>query len=158
MNITENCIDRHLKEKGEQTAIIWEPNDPNEEALHISYSELSQRVNKFSNALKLNGIKKGDRVCIYMPMIPELAVAVLACARIGAVHSVVFAGFSARSLMDRINDASCKIHDEVPGHSHNPALRKDDRKEPLYLSRDEKMENPLSWIEKVHFYYKKFRN
>ncbi len=109
LNITENCIDRHLKEKGEETAIIWEPNDPNEEALHISYSELAQRVNKFSNALKLNGIKKGDRVCIYMPMIPELAVAVLACARIGAVHSVVFAGFSTRSLMDRINDASCKM-------------------------------------------------
>lgn len=109
MNITENCIDRHLAEKGDQTAIIFEANDPKEEALHISYSELAINVNKTANMLKSMGAKKGDRICLYMPMVPELAYAVLACARIGAVHSVVFAGFSAKSLSDRINDATCNI-------------------------------------------------
>jgi acetyl-CoA synthetase len=109
LNITENCLDRHLKDKADQTAIIWEPNDPKEKALHISYRELYEKVNQFANTLKSNGVVKGDRVCIYMPMVPELAIAVLACARIGAVHSVVFAGFSSSSLADRINDASCKI-------------------------------------------------
>ncbi len=108
LNITENCIDRHLAKKGDQTAIIFEPNNPNEEALHISYNELSVNVNKAANMLKEIGAKKGDRICLYMPMIPELAYAVLACARIGAIHSVVFAGFSSKSLADRINDASCK--------------------------------------------------
>ncbi|RFC55980.1 acetate--CoA ligase [Brumimicrobium aurantiacum] len=109
LNITENCIDRHLATKGNQTAIIWEPNDPSEEAQHITYNELSSRVNKMANVLKNNGIKKGDRVCVYLPMIPELAVTVLACARIGAIHSVVFAGFSATALASRINDSECKI-------------------------------------------------
>ncbi len=109
LNITENCLDRHLKQKGDQTAIIWEPNDPKQPSLHISYKELHVRVCQFANALKNNGIEKGDRVCIYMPMVPELAVAVLACARIGAVHSVVFAGFSSRSLSERINDSTCKM-------------------------------------------------
>ncbi len=109
LNITENCIDRHLTTRGDQTAIIWEPNDPQEKALEISYSQLSQEVNRTANMLKSLGVKKGDRVCLYMPMIPELAYAVLACARIGAIHSVVFAGFSAKSLADRINDASCKL-------------------------------------------------
>lgn len=109
LNITENCIDRHLVDKGDKTAIIWEPNDPNEKAVKITYNELYQKVNIFSNTLKSLGVAKGDRVCIYMPMIPELAIAVLACARIGAIHSVVFAGFSSNSLADRINDASCKL-------------------------------------------------
>ncbi|MEO1050459.1 MAG: acetate--CoA ligase [Bacteroidota bacterium] len=109
LNITENCLDRHLADKADQPAIIWEPNDPNERALHITYRQLYARVCRFSNVLKHLGVQKGDRVCIYMPMIPELAVAVLACARMGAVHSVVFAGFSASSLADRINDASCKM-------------------------------------------------
>ena len=109
LNITENVIDRHLESRGEQTAIIWEQNDPGEPALHITYNELSKRVNRFSNVLKSQGVVKGDRVCIYMPMVPELAVAVLACARIGAVHSVVFAGFSSTSLADRINDSECKV-------------------------------------------------
>lgn len=109
LNITENCIDRHLEKRGEQTAIIFEANNPNEKPLHITYRELAKNVNKTANMLKANGAKKGDRICLYMPMTPELAYAVLACARIGAVHSVVFAGFSAKSLSDRIMDAKCNI-------------------------------------------------
>ncbi len=109
LNITENCIDRHLLTRGEKTAILFEPNDPNEKAQHITYNELYKRVNKFANVLKQQGVKKGDRVCIYLPMIPELAISVLACARIGAIHSVVFAGFSATALATRINDSDCRI-------------------------------------------------
>ncbi len=109
LNITENCLDRHLKERGEQTAIIWEPNDPKEEGRKISYTELHSEVCRFANVLKNNGAKKGDRICIYMPMVPELAIAVLACARIGAIHSVVFGGFSFQSLADRIHDADCNM-------------------------------------------------
>ncbi|MBV1924205.1 MAG: acetate--CoA ligase [Flavobacteriaceae bacterium] len=109
LNITENCIDRHLRTKGDKTAILFEPNDPTEEAQHITYNQLHERVNRFANVLKSKGINKGDRVCIYLPMIPELAVSVLACARIGAIHSVVFAGFSATALSTRINDSDCKM-------------------------------------------------
>jgi acetyl-CoA synthetase len=109
LNITENCIDRHLPERARQTAIIWEPNNPKDAARHITYQQLFEEVCKTANMLKTQGVKKGDRVCIYLPMIPELAYTVLACARIGAVHSVVFAGFSAKSLVDRITDAGCKI-------------------------------------------------
>jgi len=109
LNITENCIDRHLLTHGEKTAIIWEPNEPKDEALHLSFNELHKKVNRFANVLKDNGIGKGDKVCIYLPMIPELAYAVLACARIGAVHSVVFAGFSASALAARTVDADCKM-------------------------------------------------
>ena len=109
LNITENCLDRHLENKIEKTAIIWEPNDPLENTIKISYGELHNKVCAFSNVLKKNGAKKGDRICIYMPMVPELAIATLACARIGAIHSVVFAGFSAKALADRINDADCNI-------------------------------------------------
>jgi acetyl-CoA synthetase len=109
LNITENCIDRHLSSRASQTAIIWEPNDPKDEAKKITYQELHEQVGKVGNMLKAHGIKKGDRVCIYMPMVPELAYAVLGCARIGAVHSVVFAGFSSGSLVDRINDSGCKL-------------------------------------------------
>nr|WP_315153648.1 acetate--CoA ligase [uncultured Flavobacterium sp.] len=109
VNITKNCIDRHLAKKGDKTAIIFEPNDPSEEALHISYNELYERVSKMANVLREQGITKGDRVCIYLPMIPELAVSVLACARIGAIHSVVFAGFSASAVASRINDSQCKM-------------------------------------------------
>ncbi len=109
LNITENCIDRHLPSRANQVAIIWEPNDPKDEAKKITYQTLYHEVCKVANMLKANGIKKGDRVCIYMPMVPELAYAVLGCARIGAVHSVVFAGFSAGSLVDRINDSGCKL-------------------------------------------------
>jgi acetyl-CoA synthetase len=109
LNITENALDRHLELRGDKTAVIWEPNDPGEKPISLTYKELHSKVCEFSNALKDIGIKKGDRVCIYMPMVPELMIAVLACARIGAVHSVVFAGFSAVSVADRINDAQAKL-------------------------------------------------
>ena len=109
VNITKNCIDRHLAKRGDKIAIIFEPNDPTETALHISYNELYERVSKMANVLREKGIKKGDRVCIYLPMIPELAVSILACARIGAIHSVVFAGFSASAVSARINDSECKM-------------------------------------------------
>lgn len=109
LNITENCLDRHLSERGDQTAIIWEPNEPGEQHKTFTYNELHAEVCRVANALKSIGVKKGDRVCLYLPMVPELAFAVLACARIGAVHSVVFAGFSSKSLSDRINDASCSV-------------------------------------------------
>ncbi len=109
LNIIENCLDRHLETRGEQTAIKWIANNPNEQSRSLSYKELHAEVCKFANVLKNNGAKKGDRICLYMPMVPELAIAVLACARIGAIHSVVFAGFSAKSLSDRINDADCNI-------------------------------------------------
>ena len=109
LNITENCLDRHLEKRGNQTAIKWIANNPNEQSRCLSYKELHYEVCKFANVLKNNGAKKRDRICLYMPMVPELAIAVLACARIGAIHSVVFAGFSAKSLSDRINDADCNI-------------------------------------------------
>ncbi len=109
LNITENCLDRHIPTRGDKTAIIFEPNDPKEEAEHITYRKLHERVCRMANVLLENGIKKGDRVCIYLPMIPELAISVLACARIGAIHSVVFAGFSANALSTRINDSDCKM-------------------------------------------------
>ena len=109
LNITENCIDRHLRIRGDKTAILFEPNDPSEKAEHITYQQLHDRVCQFANVLKDKGVKKGDRVCIYVPMIPELAISLLACARIGAIHSVVFAGFSSNALATRINDSDCKI-------------------------------------------------
>ncbi len=109
LNITKNCIDRHLANKGDQSAIIFEPNDPNEPAQHFTYSQLYAEVSKMANVLRAQGVEKGDRVCIYLPMIPELAFSVLACARIGAIHSVVFAGFSANALATRINDSTCKL-------------------------------------------------
>ncbi|MEM9887486.1 MAG: acetate--CoA ligase [Bacteroidota bacterium] len=109
LNITENCLDRHLATKGDQVAILWEPNNPADAVKKYTYKELHEAVCKTANALKANGIEKGDRVCFYMPMVPELAIGVLACARIGAIHSVVFAGFSASALADRIKDATCKM-------------------------------------------------
>lgn len=109
LNITENCLDRHLADRGDQPAIIWEANDPQEHHRILTYKQLHNKVCLFANVLKCNGVKKGDRVCIYMPMVPELAIAVLACARIGAIHSVVFGGFSAQSIADRINDAQCEM-------------------------------------------------
>ncbi len=109
LNITENCLDRHIYKLGDQPAIIWEPNDPNEAHRILTYKQLLQKVEQFANVLKNNNIRKGDRVCIYLPMVPELVIAVLACARIGAIHNVVFGGFSARSIADRINDADCKL-------------------------------------------------
>jgi len=108
-NITENCLDAHLPKHADRIAYIWESNDPNEENIRLTYKELYEEVCRFSNVLKKNGVKKGDRVCIYMPMVPQAVIAMLACARIGAVHSVVFAGFSATSLSGRIQDSDCKI-------------------------------------------------
>ena len=109
LNITENCLDRHVMTHPDKDALIWEPNDPNDASVRYTYKELLSAVCRFANGLKNQGIKKGDRVCIYMPMVPELTIAVLACARIGAVHSVVFAGFSSSALAARINDASCAL-------------------------------------------------
>ncbi|MEP7317907.1 MAG: acetate--CoA ligase [Panacibacter sp.] len=108
LNITENCLDRHLETKGNMPALIWEPNDPEEHHRVLTYKDLHYKVCQFANVLKNNGVKKGDRVCIYMGMIPELAIAVLACARIGAIHSVVFGGFSAQSIADRLFDAQAE--------------------------------------------------
>jgi acetyl-CoA synthetase len=109
LNITENCLDRHLEKSGNKPAIIWESNDPDKPSVTLTYKILHEQVCRFANVLKKNNVQKGDRICIYMPMVPELAIAVLACARIGAVHSVVFGGFSAKSIADRINDAECKL-------------------------------------------------
>ncbi|MDX5347185.1 MAG: AMP-binding protein, partial [Hymenobacteraceae bacterium] len=109
LNITENCLDRHLKTRGNKLALIWEPNDPKERFSRYTNRDLHERVCQMANVLKKNGAKKGDRICIYMPMIPELTIAVLACARIGAVHSVVFAGFSASALSVRIKDAQATM-------------------------------------------------
>ena len=108
LNVSYNCLDRHLETRGDQVAILWEGDDPADDKA-ITYRELHTEVCKFANALKAQGVKKGDRVCIYLPMIPEAAVAMLACARIGAIHSIVFGGFSPDSLKDRLNDASCNV-------------------------------------------------
>ncbi|MBF0695673.1 MAG: acetate--CoA ligase [Flavobacterium sp.] len=109
VNVAKNCIDRHLAKRGDKTAIIFEPNDPEEESQFITYNQLYERVARMANVLRDQGIRKGDRVCIYLPMIPELSIAMLACARIGAVHSVVFAGFSSSAVASRINDSGCKL-------------------------------------------------
>ncbi len=124
LNITENCLDRHAEHKPNQPAIIWEPNDPEDEPIVLTYKVLFNRVCSFANVLKKNGVEKGDRVCIYMPMVPELAIAVLACARLGAIHSVVFGGFPAQSIAGRINDSQCKVvittDGAVRGSKHLP--------------------------------------
>lgn len=109
LNITENCIDRHLTDKGNQPAIIWEPNDPEEAHRVLTYRQLYDKVCQFAHVLRNNGVSKGDRVCIYMGMTPELAIAVLACARVGAIHSVIFGGFSAQSIADRLQDAHAEF-------------------------------------------------
>src|SRR5690606_4042044 len=108
LNVSVNCIDRHLPSRANQTDLIWEGDDPSESKL-VTYAELHAQVCRLANALRERGVKKGDRVCIYMPMIPEASYAMLACARIGAVHSVVFGGFSPDALKDRVNDADCKV-------------------------------------------------
>ncbi|MCO5248416.1 MAG: acetate--CoA ligase [Chitinophagales bacterium] len=109
INITENCLDRHLDKKGDKVALIWEPNDPDEKCIQYTFKELHAEVGKMANVLKNNGVKKGDRVCLYMPMIPELAISIMACARIGAPHSVVFAGFSSQALVGRVEDTKAKV-------------------------------------------------
>lgn len=109
LNITENCLDRHLADKGDQAALIWEANDPNESSITYTYLELHAKVMQFAHVLQNNGVTKGDRVCIYMGMIPELTIATLACARIGAIHSIIFGGFSAQAIADRLNDAKARF-------------------------------------------------
>ena len=138
LNITENCLDRHLEKRGNQTAIKWIANNPKEQNRCLSYTELHSEVCKFANVLKNNGAKKGDRICLYMPMVPELAIAVLACARIGAIHSVVFAGFSAKSLSDRINDADCNILITADGGFRGAKIT------PLKVISDEAMQSTPS--------------
>ena len=126
LNIAANCVDRHLASRGDQTAIIWEPDDPNAEALHITYSELSKQVNKLANVYKQLGVGKGDRVVLYMPMIPEAAYAMLACARIGAIHSIVFAGFSPDALAARVKGCEAKLlvtADQAPRGGRATALK-----------------------------------
>ena len=126
LNVSANCIDRHLATRGDQTAIIWEPDNPNDEAQHITYSQLHHDVSKFANVLKELGVGKGDRVVIYMPMIPQAAYAMLACARIGAIHSIVFAGFSADALAARVNGSEAKVvitADEAPRGGRNTPLK-----------------------------------
>lgn len=155
LNITENCLDRHLATRGNKTAMIWEPNDPKEKSLRFTYNELHAQVCKMANVLKNLGVKKGDRVCIYLPMIPELSFAVLACARIGAVHSVVFAGFSAHSVADRINDSQCSFVITSDG------LNRGAKQIPVKAVVDEAMEscttvkkvlvvNRLNWPVQMH--------
>ncbi|RZJ78259.1 MAG: acetyl-coenzyme A synthetase, partial [Chryseobacterium sp.] len=109
LNITENCLDRHLEKNADTIAITWEANDPSEKNVSYTYRQLHQQVCLFANVLKRNGIQKGDRVCIYMGMVPQLPVALLACARIGAIHSVIFGGFSAQSIADRLQDAKAEF-------------------------------------------------
>src|SRR6056300_1628085 len=126
MNVSANCIDRHLGTRGDQTAIIFEPDNPEDSAQHISYRELSEQVNRMANVFKDMGVGKGDRVIIYLPMIPEAAYAMLACARIGAIHSIVFAGFSPDALAARINGCDAKVvitADEAPRGGRNTPLK-----------------------------------
>jgi acetyl-CoA synthetase len=142
LNITENMLDRHLSVRGDKPALIWEPNDPQEKSKSYTYSELTEAVYVFANALKAQGIKKGDRVCIYMPMVPELTIAVIACARIGAIHSVVFAGFSANALADRVEDAQAKLVITADG------LNRGAKQIPLKRVVDEALEQ-VKCVEKV---------
>ena len=126
LNVAANCVDRHLKSRGTQTAIIWEPDNPDEEAQHITYQQLHAHVCKFANVLKDMGVKKGDRVVLYMPMIPQAAYAMLACARIGAIHSIVFGGFSPDALAARVNSSDAKVvvtADEAPRGGRNTPLK-----------------------------------
>ncbi len=126
LNVAANCIDRHLASRGDQTAIIWEPDDPSADARHITYTELHSEVSQFANVLKGMGVGKGDRVVLYLPMIPEAAYAMLACARIGAIHSIVFAGFSPDALAARVNQCQGKVvitADEAPRGGRNTPLK-----------------------------------
>lgn len=142
LNITENLLDRHLKKNGDKVAFYWEANHPDEESKSITYKELYNEVCKLSNGLKSLGVKKGDRICIYMPMVLESVVSILACARIGAVHSIIFAGFSSNALSDRINDAQAKVIITADG------LNRGDKKVDLKSMVDEAVES-CSCVEKV---------
>lgn len=142
LNITENMLDRHLEKRGNKLALIWEPNDPKQRFVRYTYRELYEQVCQFANALKAQGVQKGDRVIIYMPMIPELSIAVMACARIGAIHSVVFAGFSSNALFDRMEDAQPKVVITADG------LNRGAKQIPLKRVVDEALEHKTS-VEKV---------
>ncbi len=142
LNVAANCIDRHLATRGSQTAIIWEPDDPNAEAQHITYQQLASSVGKFANVLKEMGVEKGDRVVIYLPMIPQAAYAMLACARIGAIHSIVFAGFSPDALAARVNQCGAKLvitADEAPRGGRNTPLKANADKAFAKVEGDAKM-------------------
>ncbi len=142
LNVAANCIDRHLKDRADQTAIIWEPDDPKDEAKHITYRQLHEEVCRFANVLKDLGVGKGDRVVIYLPMIPAAAYAMLACARIGAIHSVVFAGFSPDALADRVNDCGAKVvvtADHAPRGGRATALKSNADKAMLRCKDDVKL-------------------
>ena len=142
LNVSANCVDRHLATRGDQTAIIWEPDSPEDEAQHITYSELHTSVCKMANVLKGLGVKKGDRVIIYMPMIPEAAYAMLACARIGAIHSIVFAGFSPDALAARVNGSDAKVvitADEAPRGGRNTPLKSNADQALLHTDDDVKL-------------------
>ena len=139
LNVSANCVDRHLAERGDQTAILWEPDDPAEAARHISYRELHAEVGRMANVLKGLGVGKGDRVVIYLPMIPEAAFAMLACSRIGAIHSIVFAGFSPDALANRINDCDARVvitSDEAPRGGRVTALKTNVNKALLHCPHD----------------------
>ena len=151
LNITENCLDRHAEAHPEKLALIWESNDPSDSTIQYTYRELLNAVCRFANGLKNKGIKKGDRVCLYMPMVPELTIAVLACARIGAVHSVVFAGFSSTALATRINDAQCKMLITADGAFRGPKTI------PLKEIVDEALEN-CSSVESCIVFQRTFHN
>ena len=142
LNITENLLDRHLEKNGNKIAFHWEANHPEEVSKSITYQELYTEVCKLSNGLKSVGVKKGDRICIYMPMVVESVVAILACARIGAVHSIIFAGFSSNALADRINDAQAKIILTADG------LNRGDKQVDLKSMVDQALEN-CSCVEKL---------
>ncbi|MEO1550761.1 MAG: acetate--CoA ligase, partial [Pseudomonadota bacterium] len=142
LNVAANCIDRHLATRGDQTAIIWEPDSPDEPAKHITYKDLHAEVSKFANVLKEMGVGKGDRVVLYMPMIPEAAYSMLACARIGAIHSVVFGGFSADALSARVNGSQAKVvvtADEAPRGGRNTPLKVNADKAFATIGHDAKM-------------------
>ncbi|MDF2232098.1 acetate--CoA ligase [Albimonas sp. CAU 1670] len=162
LNVAANCIDRHLKDRAEQTAILFEPDDPEEEAQHISYAQLHEEVSKFANVLKTLGVKKGDRVVIYLPMIPAAAYAMLACARIGAIHSVVFAGFSPDALADRVNDCGAKLvitADHAPRGGRSTPLKTNADKALRRCGDDVKLlvvrrtGEQTTWVEGRDFHY-----
>ena len=166
LNVAANCIDRHLDTRGDQTAIIWEPDSPDDEAKHITYKELHREVSVFANVLKELGIGKGDRVVIYLPMIPEAAYAMLACARIGAIHSIVFAGFSPDALADRINGCQAKLvitADEAPRGGRNTPLKTNCDKALRRVMHDcklleiERTGNQTTWEEGRDFHYNELR-
>ncbi|SFI40932.1 acetate--CoA ligase [Albimonas pacifica] len=162
MNVAANCIDRHLENRAEQTAILFEPDDPEEEAQHISYAQLHAEVSKFANVLKTLGVRKGDRVVIYLPMIPAAAYAMLACARIGAIHSVVFAGFSPDALADRVNDCGAKLvitADHAPRGGRSTPLKTNADKALRRCGDDVKLlvvrrtGEQTTWVEGRDFHY-----